>query len=171
MNKQSENTADEGSGEFADAGAAWERREAERLGRDRKAKPRRKPGRPPGSTNKRSRDLLALQEEKGYADPVEALMQYCTMPAEALHAWICERESGKKPSLWEVMQHQASMRVQLAPFLHAKIMSMPAAIEELLPLLMINLGTNQLDQARQIAEQKGIPIGSPLLEGKANENK
>ncbi|WP_132313679.1 hypothetical protein [Martelella mediterranea] len=157
-------------GEFADAEASWERREAERLARDRKAKPRRKPGRPKGATNKRSRDLLALQEEKGYADPVEALMQYVTMPAEQLHAWICERQPSKPPSLWQVMQDQNAMRVQLAPYLHAKIMSMPQTIEELLPMLMLNLGTNQLDQAKQIAAEKGMSVGQPLIEQHSNEN-
>ncbi|MET3601040.1 hypothetical protein [Martelella mangrovi] len=170
MNKQSEETENMDWGEFADAGASWERREAERLERDRKAKPRRKPGRPKGATNKRSRDLLALQEEKGYADPVEALMQYVTMPAEQLHAWICERQPAKPPSLWQVMQDQNAMRVQLAPYLHAKIMSMPQQLEEMLPALFLHLGTNQLDQARQLAEQKGLSVGQPLIEEKVNKN-
>lgn len=170
MNKISDEIDGEGLGEFADAGASWERREAARLAKDG-GKARRKPGRPKGAKNKRTNDLLALQEERGYADPVEAMMQYCSLPAEELHAWICERVPKKQqPSLWRVMQDQNAMRVQLAPYLHAKIMAMPAALEELLPMLFMNLGTNQLDQARQVSAQKALSVGSPLLEQTSNKN-
>jgi len=69
------------------------------------------------------------------------------------------------PSLFEIIKEQHAVGDRLAPYLHGKKPVQVAIIDERLPTLIVDLGTNQLAEARRLAEQRAlsvVSVGSPI---------
>ncbi|TGS86717.1 hypothetical protein EN817_17600 [Mesorhizobium sp. M3A.F.Ca.ET.174.01.1.1] len=142
---------------FADAGA-----QAQRRGR----------GRPSGALNLKTKDFERYYSAMGYRDPLKAMAEWLTADAVALQAWFEEHEQtrvaiGKGtaqavPSLLEIIKEQHAVAVALAPYLHGKKPVQVEIIDERLPTLIVDLGTNQLADARRLAEQRALSVGSPI---------
>ena len=151
---------------FADAGA-----QAQRRGR----------GRPSGALNLKTKDFERYYAAMGYRDPLKAMAEWLTADPVALQAWFQEHEQarvvlGKSvvsalPSLLDIIKEQHAMAVALAPYLHGKKPVQVEIIDERLPTLIVDLGTNQLADAHRAAEQKALSIGAPVVEAIANEIK
>jgi hypothetical protein len=148
---------------FADAAEA-----AEKRGR----------GRPPGALNVKTRDFERYYAAMGYRDPLKAMAEWLTADPVALQAWFEEHEKaqvavGKSirtalPQLLDIIKEQHACAVALAPYLHGKKPVQVEIIDERLPSLIIDLGTNQLDQARQLAADRALSVGQPAqIEGEA----
>lgn len=133
---------------------------------------KRQRGRPKGAKNRKTADFAAWYEANGFKDPLEFMAEFMSANPVELQAFFAEHEKTYKaigknvgkavPSLSEIVEEQLACADKLAPYLHGKA---PAAIlppDERLPVLVLNLGTNQLDQARQIAGQRGLSVGMPL---------
>lgn len=162
-------------GAFADAEAARRRQIAEgelkRPG-EKRANQEARQGRPRGSLNRKTKDFERYYAAKGFADPLVAMAQFLTRDPVALQAWFIEHERtikaiGKKtgqavPSLIEIIKEQHTVASQLAPYLHGKKPTQIEIIDERLPQLIINLGTNQLDQMREIGDAKAMQIGQVI---------
>lgn len=170
---------DEGGDWFADAGAALAAQrpdQAERAGQSDGAK--RPRGRPKGSLNRKTADFEAWYREKGYTDPLTAMARFLTVDPVALQAWFSQHEQvrtgrGKDkrphcPTLWDIVREQHTVASQLAPYLHGKKPVQLEVIDERLPMLVVNLGTNQLEAGRAIAGQRALSVGAPEGE-KASE--
>lgn len=148
-------------GAFADASAAHARQVAEGL------RPARA-GRPKGSTNRKTEEFEAWYRAQGYRDPLVALADWITADPVHLQAWFEEHERsvtavGKTlPSLLDIIKAQNAAAGELAPYLHGKMPIRVKIEDERLPVLVLNLGTNQLDQARTIEGQRRFSVGVPL---------
>ena len=129
-------------------------------------------GRPRGSLNRKTKDFERYYAAKGFKDPLVAMAEFLTADPVELQAWFIEHERtvtavGKgvyqaAPSLMDIIKEQHAMASQLGPYLHGKKPIEVAIIDERLPHLTINLGTNQLDQARQIEAQRALSAGSTI---------
>lgn len=156
---------DTARGAFADAGAAHAKQVAEGL------RPAR-PGRPKGAANKKTEEFESWYRASGYRDPLLALADWITADPVHLQAWFQEHERakvavGKKimtalPSLLDIIKAQNAAAGELAPYLHGKMPIRVKVEDERLPVLVLNLGTNQLDQARVIEGQRRFSVGMPL---------
>lgn len=141
---------------FADAPAI-----AERRGR----------GRPRGALNLKTRDFERYYRAMGFRDPLQAMAQWLTADPVALQAWFQEHEQTRHavgkgtapavPSLFEIIKEQHAVATQLAPYLHGKKPAQLQVIDERLPTLIIDLGTNQLTEAAKLAERQALSIGKP----------
>uniref|UniRef100_UPI003BAB568B hypothetical protein n=1 Tax=Stappia sp. TaxID=1870903 RepID=UPI003BAB568B len=161
---------DEGGDWFADAGAALAAQRPDQAERAKK-RPR---GRPKGSLNRKTQAFEEFYREKGYRDPLTAMAQFLTTDPVALQAWIIEHERaevalGKKirqacPSLFDIIREQHTVASQLSPYLHGKKPTELAIIDERLPMLVLDLGTNQLEEGTAIAGRKAMSLGE-LVEG------
>lgn len=170
---------------FADAGA-----QAQRRGR----------GRPSGALNLKTKDFERYYSAMGYRDPLKAMAEWLTADPVALQAWFEEHEQrtvsievtrdGEDeaaakadvkvkdvPSLMAIIKEQHAVAVALAPYLHGKKPVQVEIIDERLPTLIVDLGTNQLADARRLAEQRALSVGSPIegdaeraWQGDTNEN-
>lgn len=162
-------------GPFSDAGSARRRQIAEGElkrpgGKDGNQEPRK--GRPRGSLNRKTADFERYYAAKGFDDPLVAMARFLTADPVELQAWFVEHERtikaiGKKtgqavPSLIEIIKEQHTVASQLAPYLHGKKPVQVEIIDERLPQLVINLGTNQIDQMREIGEAKAMQIGQVI---------
>jgi len=147
---------------------------------------RRGRGRPKDALNRKTRDFERYYAAMGYRDPLVAWAQFLTRNPVELQDWIAEHETtyvaiGKKerkavPSLADIIQEQHRCAERLAPYLHGKKPVQVEIIDERLPTLIVDLGTNQLDEARRLADRNALSIGAPLDAGedpregeKANE--
>jgi hypothetical protein len=161
---------------FADAAAVRERHEA---GGKLKSKEQRPRGRPMAATNRKTVEFEHWYRSKGYRDPLEAMAQWLTADPIALQAWFAEHERavvalGKKvvqalPSLLEIIKEQHAVARELGPYLHGKKPIQVQVIDERLPTLIIDLGSDQLSEGMEIAQEKALSAGLPMLEGDANE--
>lgn len=164
-NNKSEDNQAERLGWRADADASLAAAEPE------KAAFRRR-GRPKGSTNKKTADFSAWYEAQGFADPLALQADFMSADPVALQAWFIEHEKAMKPagkrlvraipSLLDIVKEQMARADALAPYLHGKAPVRVVVEDERLPVLVINSGTNQIDQAMAIARQRGLSIGQPL---------
>jgi hypothetical protein len=146
---------------FADAGA-----QAQRRGR----------GRPSGALNVKTKDFERYYTAMGYRDPLKAWAEFLTADPVALQAWFEEHETTRMavgkgtalavPSLIEIIHEQHQVAVALAPYLHGKKPVQVEIIDERLPTLIIDLGTNQLADAHRVADRRALSVGSPI-EGEA----
>lgn len=137
-------------------------------------------GRPKGATNKKTKDFQAWYDAQGFKDPLELQAEFMSSDPVALQAFFIEHERtqkaiGKKfglavPALIDIVKEQMSCARDLAPYLHGKAPVRIVVEDERLPMLVINSGTNQIDQAKQIAAQKGLTVGRPIVELTSNEN-
>ncbi|TPM06772.1 MULTISPECIES: hypothetical protein [unclassified Mesorhizobium] len=152
---------------FADAGA-----QAQRRGR----------GRPSGALNVKTKDFERYYAAMGFRDPLQAWAQFLTADPVALQAWFEEHEQtriavGKGtakavPSLLEIIHEQHQVALALAPYLHGKKPVQVEIIDERLPTLIVDLGTNQLADARRLAEQRALSVGAPIeIEGETADIK
>lgn len=133
---------------------------------------KRQRGRPKGSTNRKTADFAAWYQANGFKDPLEFMAEFMSANPVELQAFFVEHERTYKaigknvgkavPSLGEIIEEQLSCADKLAPYLHGKAPAAELPLDERLPVLVLNLGTNQLDQARQIAGQRGLSVGMPL---------
>lgn len=129
-------------------------------------------GRPKGAKNRKTADFAAWYEANGFKDPLEFMAEFMSANPVELQAFYAEHERTYKaigknvgkavPSLFEINEEQLSCAEKLAPYLHGKAPAVEQPLDERLPVLVLNLGTNQLDQARQIAGQRGLSVGMPL---------
>lgn len=174
---------DDGGDWFADAGAALAAQRPDQAKRAEAGEgAKRKRGRPKGSLNRKTRDFEEFYRSQGFTDPLTGMARFVTVDPVALQAWFVEHERakvavGKKlrrhcPTLWDIVKEQHTVMSQLAPYLHGKKPVQLEVIDERLPMLIVNLGTDQLETGKTIAGQKALSLGQQLggAEGeKANE--
>lgn len=122
-------------------------------------------GRPRGARNRKSEAFEKWYFAKGYKDPAQFLGELITADPIALGQAI-----GGATRL-EVLNLQKAAAAELMPYLHGKKPIDVNVTGELLPTLIIAAGTNQLDQAQQIRDQRALSIGSPIVESEASEIK
>lgn len=128
----------------------------------------------------------------GYRDPLKAMAEWLTADPVSLQAWFEEHEQRTMsieatrdgeaeadvkaevkvkdvPSLLAIIKEQHAVAVALAPYLHGKKPVQVEIIDERLPTLIVDLGTNQLADAHRVADQKALSIGAPEPEPASNE--
>lgn len=139
---------------------------------------RAKIGRPAGSRNKRDQAAEAWYFAKGYVDPLQRLGELVSEDPRVLQAWFADHsgvdaEGNKRPAptILEVVRMQIAAAGELMPYLHGKKPIDVNVLHELLPTLIIRGDFNQVDQARAIEAAKALSIGSPIVDGDANEIK
>lgn len=163
-----------GADPFADADEALKRqRPEETIGKKR-------PGRPKGALNRKTKDFEKFYQAQGFRDPLAAMAQWLTADPVALQAWFEDHEKatvrrdGKVvveiPDLMSIIKEQHAVASVLAPYLHGKKPVELAIIDERLPHLVVDLGTNQLEEGEIIAGQKALSAGS-MINVTPNENK
>ena len=175
-------------GAFGDAGDR--RRELlEREAAEGKARPgdegerkagKRGPGRPKGAQNRKSRDFEKWYAAMGYRDPMMVLGELVSTDPVELQAWYIAHERVVKPlgkgrfvqdvpTLAEINRDRAKAAETIAPYLHGKKPVELQIIDERLPALIIDLGTDQLERGRQLADAQVLSIGGPELDGEASK--
>lgn len=139
---------------------------------------RKRIGRPAGARNKRDADAERWYFAKGFVDPLQRLGELVSEDPRVLQAWFAEHagfDSDDKlrtpPSLLEVVRMQIAAAGELMPYLHGKKPLEVVVGDERLPMLMIDLGTNQLAEGRAIGAARALSIGSPEPEAEASEIK
>lgn len=139
----------------------------------------RKPrGRPKGSMNRKTQDFAAWYEAQGFKDPLQLQAEFMSADPVALQSWFITYERTQKaigkafglavPSLSEIVEQQMTIADKIAPYLHGKAPVRVVVEDERLPVLVINAGTNQIDQARLVLGAK-LSAGSPLVEFTPNK--
>ncbi len=170
-----EDDLDEGWDPFADAGAALEAQRPDAAGK----RPR---GRPKGSLNRKTGQFEELYRSRGYRDPLVGMAEFVSADPVALQAWFAEHERtmtaiGKRtrlavPSLLEIIKEQNALMSQLAPYLHGRKPLQVEVTDERLPVLVVDLGSNQLDEGRTIDGRRFLSVGEPLaVPGPAHSSK
>lgn len=163
-----------------DTGHDWRSDAASSLERENPAKAaQRGRGRPKGAVNRKTRDFQAWYDAQGFKDPLELQAEFMSADPVALQSFFIEHERtqkaiGKKfgqavPALIDIVKEQISCARDLAPYLHGKAPVRVVVEDERLPMLVINANTNQIDQAKQIAVQKGLTVGQPIVELTSNK--
>lgn len=165
---------DFGGDPYADAAAADRRQRPD-------AAERKGPGRPRGALNRKTKDFEKWFQARGFTDPLAAMAQFLTADPVQLQSWFLEHEraqtvTGKKvttsiPSLWDIQKERMAVASVLGPYLHGKKPVEVAIIDERLPHLVIDLGTNQLAEGEAIAGRQALSLGSPVPDGEASEIK
>ncbi|MDZ7824082.1 MAG: hypothetical protein U5K75_08620, partial [Ahrensia sp.] len=132
-------------------------------------------GRPAGARNKKSRDFDVWYRAQGFLDPMEASARWLSLNPLDLQAWFIENERAQKavgkqtvlavPSLMEIIKEQLGEAERIRPYLYGKKPIQVQIMDERLPALIVNLGTNQLEQGAQIEHRKVLSVGSPLGHG------
>lgn len=132
----------------------------------------RRRGRPKGAQNRKTADFQTWYAAQGYKDPLQAQAEFLSADPVSIQAWMIEHEKtfkaiGKQlgravPALIDIVKEQMACARDLAPYLHGKAKIREDDPDERLPILVVNLGTNQLHQAQEIATARGLSIGQPL---------
>jgi hypothetical protein len=140
---------------------------------------KRGPGRPKGSPNRKSVAFEKLYAARGFKDPLLVMGQFITMSPLDLQAWLLENDlaevqMGKTtkpalPQLLDIIKEQHKVAGDLAPYLHGKKPTEIQIIDERLPQLIIDLGTDQLAEARSIEAGKALSAGSPIEDAEVSE--
>ena len=136
-------------------------------------------GRPKGAGNRKTKDFQAWYQAQGFKDPLELQAQFMSSDAVALQSFFIEHEKTLKavgksvglavPALIDIVKEQMACARDLAPYLHGKAPVSLVVADERLPFLVINASTNQIAQAQQIAAQKGLTVGKPMIEVTSNK--
>lgn len=144
-----------------------------------KAEQRRGRGRPKGSMNRKTQDFAAWYDAQGFKDPLQMQAEFMSADPVGIQAFFITHEKTKKaigkktglavPSLGEIVKEQLACARDLAPYLHGKAPARDAPDDERLPVLVINADTNQIAQAFAIAAQRGLSVGSPLVDVTPNK--
>jgi hypothetical protein len=160
-----------GHADGAGGGLDWRDDAAASLARSDPEKARSR-GRPKGAKNRKTADFQAWYDEQGFKDPLQLQAEFMSADPVALQAWFAEHERTVKavgkvnmlavPSLFDITHEQMMLADKIAPYLHGKAPAQDSQPDERLPMIIINTGTNQLDQAGSIADQRGIRLGFPL---------
>ncbi|CAN7375781.1 hypothetical protein LJR231_002256 [Phyllobacterium sp. LjRoot231] len=164
---------DTGENPYADAGNLRARDEFDLAEKRKEPVAERRAGRPKGATNYKTKDFEKFYQARGFKDPLVAQANYLTADPVELQAWFIEHErtmhgiGGKMvakavPSLFEIIKEQHAVADRLAPYLHGKKPVQVEIIDERLPTLIIDLGTNQLEQGQRIADGRMMSIGAPV---------
>lgn len=123
-------------------------------------------GRPKGARNRKSVDFEKWFHAAGFKDPAVLLAEIISADALAL---------GRAASIKvaEALELQRKCATDLMPYLHGKKPIEIDLVDERLPSLFIISGDNQLAQAQKVLDEQRrlLSIGSPLIEGEANEIK
>ncbi|EFO29128.1 holliday junction resolvase [Roseibium sp. TrichSKD4] len=157
-----------GGDPYADAGDALARHRPD----ETEINGKKRPGRPKGSLNRKTKDFEKFFHAKGFRDPLVAMAQFLTADPVELQAWFEDHERaktsiGKKvqttlPSLMEIIKEQHTVASQLAPYLHGKKPVEIAILDERLPTLIVDLGTNQLEEGKTIAGRRALSLGQTI---------
>lgn len=133
---------------------------------------KRGPGRPKGATNRKTQTFEKLYAAMGFKDPLMVMGRFISTSPLDLQAWLVEHElaevqMGKsaKPALAQlidIIKEQHKVAGELAPYLHGKKPIEVQIIDERLPALIIDLGTDQLAEARSIEAGKAMSVGAPI---------
>lgn len=131
-------------------------------------------GRPAGSANRKTMEFEEWFRAKGLEDPLLGMVDFYMTDPVMLQAWFETHERAQKalgkrvamalPSLLDIVKLQMDLRAEVAPYLHGKMPIRIKVEEGKLPVLVLNLGTNQLDQARQIEGQRRFQLGTAINE-------
>lgn len=123
--------------------------------------------------NRKTQDFAAWYEAQGFKDPLQLQAEFMSSDPVALQSWFITYERTQKaigkafglavPSLSEIVEQQMAIADKIAPYLHGKAPVRVVVEDERLPVLVINAGTNQIDQARLVLNQR-LSAGSPLVE-------
>ncbi|MHA7968990.1 hypothetical protein [Rhizobium sp. CAU 1783] len=169
-----------GSGEASSGGFDWRSDAEASLERHDPGKAERRRGRPKGAGNRKTAAFADWYQEKGFKDPLEAQAEFLSADPVALQAWFAEHERTLKaigkatglavPALVDIVKEQMACARDLAPYLHGKAKVREDDPDQRLPVLIVNLGTNQLDQAQQVAQARGLSLGQPLTIDASNIN-
>lgn len=172
-NKIIETDDGEGLDWRSDAAGSLERHDPEKAAKRR--------GRPKGAANRKTADFADWYQAQGFKDPLVAQAQFLSSDPVALQAWFAEHERTMRaigkvvglavPALIDIVGEQMKCARDLAPYLHGKMPTKIEVTDERLPMLVLNLGTNQLAQAQEIAGRNAMSIGRPLVDITPNENK
>jgi len=129
----------------------------------------RRPGRPKGAGNRKTKEFEKFYEQQGFMDPLVAMGRWLTADPVSLQAWFIRHERALKaigqqtgkavPSLMEIIREQQAVAAQLAPYLHGKKPVELQIIDERLPQLILNLGTDQLALGHKITDQRALSAG------------
>lgn len=123
-------------------------------------------GRPKGARNRKSVDFEKWFHAAGFKDPAVLL-------AEIISADTIALATAASIKRIEALELQRKCATDLMPYLHGKKPIEIDLVDERLPSLFIIAGDNQLAQAQKVLEEQRrlLSIGSPLIEGEANEIK
>lgn len=134
------------------------------------------PGRPKGATNRKTVDFEKWYFAKGFKDPAQALGELVSMDPIALHQMMLEQAAAQRlppkayPTLKDAIDLVRVAAAELMPYLHGKKPTVIDVPDERLPMLLMMLATNQLDQAKVIEAQNRLSIGAPLEVEKAQNS-
>lgn len=149
---------DERLGAFGDAPATYEAEER------RLAKAKRHGGRPPGAPNKKTEAFEKFYHAHGYKDPLVAMAEFLTVDPVQLLAWFRRHDKKGAPTLFQLVQQQSFIADRIAPYLHGKMPIKVEIIGDRLPVFVLNLDQNQLEQARRLQHQGRFAIGAPVID-------
>lgn len=119
-------------------------------------------GRPRGSVNKKTETLQRYYNSRNFKDPISFLGDLVSADPVKLWQAIKVADPTGGTTLLQVMKLQRSAAVDVAPYLHGK---MPISVDikdDRLPMLIMDLGTNQLDEARKGQEAGVLSAGSRI---------
>jgi len=137
------------------------------------------PGRPAGSPNKKTVALKAYYQARGFRDPIAYLGEIVSADPVALWQWMLEQQlphakrakNGELqglPSLTDVISLQAKAAAELAPYLHGKAPIRIEGDDKALPVLILDLGSDQVTAARLAKRDDGaMSLGE--AEGEENQ--
>lgn len=121
-------------------------------------------GRPRGSLNRKTETLQRYYQARNFKDPISFLGDLVSANPLELLAWLKKHNPAGEHNLLDVIKLQKSAAVDVAPYLHGK---MPVSLDikdDRLPMLIMDLGTNQLDEARKGQEAGVLSAGSRIDE-------
>lgn len=134
----------------------------------------RGPGRPPGAEARSKKQLREHLAALGYRDPAMVLAETMSMSETELQRVVNRHDDGtlvpeaERISRFEAKAMKLKAAAELMPYLHGKMPTVELQPDEKLPLLILELGTNQLDidRGRIDGGQSAAPlsIGAPVEE-------
>jgi len=124
---------------------------------------RKRAGRPSGAMNRKTKALADYLTGLGYTDPAIVLAETYSRPVDELaDALGCDK--------LEAFQLQQRAAAELMPYLHGKMPLEVKVTEQRLPLLIMDLGTNQLEQAALGHGPQALSIGRLIEDAETLEN-
>ncbi|MDD7908665.1 hypothetical protein PUV47_01940 [Pseudovibrio exalbescens] len=149
---------------------------------------KRGPGRPKGAKNRKTQQLQKLWTAKGHRDPLMAQGEFLSSHPLDLFEWFLTleaktrgmdlEEARKKyqegklpevPSVAQIVAMQMKTADAVSPYLHGKMpVREDTDPDERLPVLMIDLGTDQTQQGRYNGDEAEVmSIGGPATDGES----
>lgn len=135
----------------------------------------RQPGRPAGAEARSKKQLREYLAGLGYSDPAVILAETMSMQDGELQMILSQRVKAKdgdeyveRITLAEARSIRLKAAAELLPYLHGKMPTVELQPDEKLPMLIIELGTNQMDIDRGRIDggqrEGALSVGLPLLE-------